>query len=153
MEIHNHDIKGIVARLDRFSQEIRASQSALTSELGSPDRERLDSYLAALKTYKAWVISQPKLDLPESAPQSYIVADSGPVGAEDVENEHLKDIMIMLGLTRIELIKSQSAELGSGLIGFDGNRFDKIIEKVEKFLTDYVDASTPLDLPESSPLV
>lgn len=151
MDIHNHDVVGFVNRLDRFMVELHKSASGGVSELSAADRARLDSYLSALEQYRDWVVAAPELDLPESHPQTYTVSDDAPVSVAELENEHVKDTMIMLGLARLELIKSQSALKGSGMIGFDQNRLTGIIDKIKLFLTNYVDSATPLDLPESSP--
>jgi len=151
MELHNHDIVGFVNRLDRFAKELEKSASGTVSELSVADRARLDSYLASLEAYRDWVVGAPALDLPESHPTTYTVADVSGVDVNSLENEHVKDVLVMIGLTREELIKSQSAKKASGLISFDEGRLTAIINKIKLFLVDYVDQATPLDLPESSP--
>jgi len=151
MEVNNHDVVGFVNRLDRFARELEKSASGTVSELSGADRIRLDSYLASLEAYRNWVVAAPALDLPESHPTTYSVADNNGIDLGSLENEHLKDVLIMIGLTREELIKSQSAKKASGLISFDVGRLTAIIDKIKLFLTDYVDNATPLDLPESSP--
>ena len=149
--IFNHDIKGIINRLDRFAMELVSSQSSGVSQLGAPDRARLEQYLAALVAYKGWVVAAPGLDLPESHPTSYTVSDTIGVSFEDLENEHVKDVVRLMGLLRVEIVKSQSSSLASGMISFDASRFDGVVTKVKQFLVQYVDVATPLDLPESSP--
>lgn len=151
MNVQNHDIVNLVEKLDRFSREIKMSQSAHVSQLGGADRERLDSYLAALEYLVAWIAKMPALDLPESHPRGYEVSEVSAVVLDEVENEHIKVILRLFDLARYELIKSQSSRLASGLIGFDHKRFIASVDKVKAFLVEFVDMATPLDLPESSP--
>lgn len=151
MNVQNHDIVNLVEKLDRFSRELKMSQSAYVSQLGSADRERLDSYLAALEYLIAWIAKMPALDLPESHPRGYEIAEDSGVDLTGVENEHIKVILRLLDLARYEVIKSQSSRLASGLIGFDHKRFTASVDKIKAFLVEFVDMATPLDLPESSP--
>lgn len=149
--IRNHDIMGLVRRINRFLVEIRKAQSADISGMRQADLSRLKSYQVSLATYKAWVIAQPELDLPETHPEDYPIP---PAPESDLpENESIADIAIMLGKMRDELIASQSAQLATGLITHDATRFDAILAKINAFIADYVEPTTPLDLPESSPAV
>lgn len=149
--VFNHDICGLVNRIQRFLVEIAYSKSAGVSMYSSHDIVRLKKYLSALKGYKAWIIEQPQLDLPETHPRQY-ACDDDPV-MPLIESESVRDIVRMLEAVRDELKGSQSARMPSGLLPFDDTRFTAVVSKVELFLTNYVenDAAEPLDLPESSP--
>lgn len=149
--IRNHDIMGLVRRINRFLIEIGKSQSASISGMRQADLGRLKSYQVSLATYKAWIIAQPELDLPETHPEDYAIPDAPEVVAS--ESESIADIAIMLGKMRDELVASQSAQLATGLISHDATRFDAILAKINAFIADYVEPTTPLDLPESSPVV
>jgi len=147
--IKNHDIMGLVRRINRVIVEIANSQSAGTSGLREADLIRLKSYQAALKEYKAWVVGQPELDLPETHPTEHAVPAMPDIST--FESESLTDIVTMLGNQRDELLASQSAELATGLTTHDSTRFDMIHAKVDAFIEAYIETTIPLDLPESSP--
>ena len=147
--VQNHDIYGLVRRINRFIVELVKAASANVSEITGHDQRRLVSYLDALKAYKAWIVGQPVLDLPETHPQDYDVPPNPVVPT--LENESVADVVNLLCKLRDELIASQSARYASTMLSHDAVRFDAIIAKVESFLSDYVGTATPLDLPESSP--
>lgn len=147
--VNNHDIAGLQARINRFLEELHKSISSGVSQVNSFDQARVASYLEAIDTYHAWVIGQPQLDLPETSPRP-IELESNPV-ITDVENESVNDMVRILGIARDEIVNSQSARLGAGLIPFDSVRLTAVIAKVRAFLINYVATTTPLDLPESSP--
>jgi hypothetical protein len=149
MEVNNHDVAGIVRRVDRFVEELHKSQSSSVSQLKAADRVRLESYLLACESYQAWVVGEPELDLPESAPKAYSVPDA-PVLAE-VENESVNDLIRLMSLCREEILNSQSARQSAGLSKFDADRASALLAKCKSLLA-HVDSATPLDLPESSPM-
>ena len=146
--IQNHDVLGLTRRINRFVTELVKSVSSGVSEMTAHDLTRLRGYLSALRAYKAWVVSQPLLDMPETHPTDLPVPD--PPDMPAVENESVADIIVLMSRLRDELLASQSARYASTLIGFDATRFDAIVLKIEKFLDDFVTVATPLDLPESS---
>ena len=135
--------------MNRFLVEFIKAVSSETSEMNEFDQGRCASYLNAIDSYHAWVIAQPQLDLPETAPREYELET--PPATPAVENESINDIVRMLVVARDELVNSQSARNAAGLNPFDSGRLTAIITKVRAFLTDYIQTVTPLDLPESSP--
>lgn len=147
---YNHDIAGLQRRINRFIYEMIKSVSNAGSLLNQFDRERLITYLNSIRVYVAWIVSQPLLDLPETSPRE-IQLDPNPEW-DLVENEAIIDIVRMLELARDEVVNSQSARNASGLNKFDEARILAMVEKVDKFITNYIDQVTPLDLPESSPM-
>ncbi len=147
--VQNHDVFGLVRRINRFITELVKAASANASEFMDHDKDRLSTYLNALKAYKAWVVAQPVLDLPETHPQPYQLEENPAV--PPLENESVADVVNLLGKLRDEMISSQSARYASTMLTHDAKRFDAIVAKVELFMTEYVDVATPLDLPESSP--
>ena len=146
--VYNHDIAGLVRRLRRFKFEMHKSVSSNLTEVTEHDKARLISYLQAFKAYKAWMLSQPDLDLPESAPKGIEIEDY--VSLPMPENESVVDVLNLLHLIEVELVNSVSARRPSGLVIHDSNRIDALVLKLDKFVTDYL-PETPLDLPESSP--
>ena len=146
----NTDVVGLNERIRRFLMEVMKSASANSSQVKEADLSRLKSYLSSLRSYLDHVSREPELDLPETNPKVYTLK---PLPAlADIENESLADCCRLLELSREELVHSQSARLASGIIAFDKDRQVKIIEKAERFIKDYIEVVTPLDLPESSPM-
>lgn len=149
--IRNHDIMGLVRRINRFIKELAVSQSAGASALRIADLQRLKDYQASLAFYKTWVVSQPELDLPETHPDDMPVPEAP--SEVPAENESLKDVVVMYGKMRDELIASQSGQVSTGLSDPDAVRFDAIHTKLDKFITDYIEKTNPMDMPESTPTV
>lgn len=149
MEVLNHDVAGFHTRINRFIGEMIHSVSGSGSEVNKFDSDRLTRYLGAVRAYHTWVVSQPQLDLPETYPRAITLRADPTI--PDLENESVNDILRMLAITRDELVNSQSARDSAGIKTFDSSRLLAMVTKVEKFLTEYVDTQTPLDLPESSP--
>jgi len=151
MKVYNHDVSNLVRRMRRFKEEMVKSVSSGVSELVSHDYVRLNSYLAAIKFFKAWMVSQPVLDLPESSPEEIELGEMPE--AQMVDNDDLALIIKLFELVEYELVNSQSARRSTGLVSHDALRFDSYVEKIERFLADFVDNTNPLDLPESAPAV
>lgn len=150
-QIYNHDIVGLVSRIQRFMEELAKSSSSGVSLMNSFDQTRLASYLSAITTYQAWVMANPQVDFPET---NRMLWDVKPlVGVLSVENESIQDLLRMLHLCCVELLNCQSARVPSGLISFDAARLTSYITKASNFLTSYIQKADPLDLPESSPEV
>lgn len=146
--VYNHDIAGLVRRLRRFKFEMHKSVSSNLTEVTAHDKLRLISYLQAFKAYKAWMLSQPDLDLPESSPKGIELEEM--VLLPQPENESIVDILNLLNLIEIELVNGVSGRRPSGLVIHDSLRIDALVLKLDKFISDYL-PQTPLDLPESSP--
>ena len=147
--VNNHDIVGLYNRINDFMLELIKSVSSQGSQMNEFDQSGLGSYLDAVDSYHAWVIAQPQLDLPETAPTIYPLRTA--VETPLVENESINDLIRMMTAMRGELVNSQSARQAAGLIPFDSARLTAIVKKARTFLIDYIKPVTPLDLPESSP--
>lgn len=147
--VYNHDLVGIWNRVNRFTVELVNSVSANTSQVNTFDLDRLKSYLNNIRKYLSWITSQPLLDLPETTPRLYIL--EAPAAVPEMDNEEVADIVRMFELARDEVVNSQSARQGSGMVPFDVRRITAVIDKTEAFLSTYVEVVTPIDLPESSP--
>lgn len=145
----NTDVVGLNNRYIRFLVEVMKCASANSSQVKSADLQRLKTYLSALRSYLDHVSREPEMDLPETNPKSYTLEDLPALS--EIENESLADCCRLIELCREEMVNSQTARLASGIIHFDKERQDKIIEKAERFIKDYIEVVTPLDLPESSP--
>lgn len=147
--LYNHDIISMLARLQRYMKEMNLSVSSNLSELSVADRTRLESYIENIKKFKAWVIEQPELDLPESSPRAFTFEDADAV--VDIENLDITQIGRLLNVLMVEMASSQSARKPAGMTVHDSLRFDTIVTKIESFLADFIGEDDGLDLPESSP--
>lgn len=149
MIVNNLDVAGLVRRLRRFQMEIIKSASSSLAAVSVSDFTRAKSYLAALDTYINWVVAQPALDLPETAPKEIDLGEQEKF--EQVDNEALLDLINLYEAAEVEIANSQSARMATGLINHDEKRIRAIIAKMNAFLDGYVKSILPLDLPESSP--
>ena len=150
-QTYNHDVVGMYYRINRFIEEAQKSQSSSVSLTNAFDVTRLSTYLDSIDRYHAWVMAQPQLDLPETTPRLYQL-DAGPDVGVTLESDDLDDIVRMLVLTRDELVNSQSSRNGSGMQSHDSVRLTAIVAKCRAFIESYVKPTTPLDLPESTPM-
>lgn len=148
--IFNHDLVGLWRRINRFIEELMGSVSANGSELMTADKGRLHSYIKAIESYHVWVAGQPQLDLPETHPRSHPLPPAPEI--TEVENESIIDLVNLLVIARDEMASSQSARDAAGIKSFDSVRLTAITSKAKRFLVQYVEEATPLDLPESSPM-
>jgi len=148
---HNQDIAGLAERIDEIVFEVAKSQSAGLTDMRPFDRTRIGEYVALLNRYADWVVSAPDVDLPETHPREhpikYISADVD----DDLENKSLRDLVRYLRALITELTNSQSAKQANGMTTHDKRRFDLVMAKVAAFLSDYVDNTQPVDMPESAP--
>lgn len=149
IKLYNDDVAGLVRRINKFIVELRDSQSGVTDDFGEHDQTRLKSYIVALRTYIAWVEGQPVLDLPKTHPTAVVVPEAPVIG--EVINLNVIDLIRLLERGRDELIiGSDSSQRSSGFNAHDSARVKAILEKTEKYLTEYIEKITPLDSPETS---
>lgn len=145
---YNSDIFSLARRLNRFIEELVKSQSSGVSQTMPFDVTRVKSYLDSIEAFAAWVVAQPLLDLPETGPQKMELPTAPDL--PPLENESVYDIVVLLDILRDELTNSQSSRLSSNLIKYDFLRFKDTVQKIRNLIS-YIEASEPLDLPESSP--
>lgn len=150
MKVYNMDVAGIIRRLRRFRFETVKAVSSSLASVSEADFTRAKSYLEALTTYLNWIVAQPQLDLPESSPREIDLGE--PEALTLPENEALVDLMNLYDVFEVEIGHSQSARQSTGIISHDEVRIRALIEKMNRFLDDYVAEVLPLDLPESAPL-
>lgn len=147
----NQDVAGLAERVDEVVYEVAKSQSANLTDMRPFDRIRISEYNAMLNSYAAWVVDAPDIDLPETHPREYPIKYISEGVDADVENKALRDLIRMYRAVITELTNSQSARAANGLTVHDKRRFDLVMEKISKFLNDYVDSTQPIDMPESAP--
>ena len=147
-EANNYDIIGGVERFDKVIGEIAQSESADGGAQSSFDRVRIDSYNAVLRSYMATVAAQTGLvDLPHTYPTPYPIKYWSNTLDVEVRNPASRNLLIMYTQGMEQLSKSASAGHSNGITPHDYQRFVQIMDKIEAFLTDYVDQVTPVDMP------
>lgn len=147
----NMDVAGLVERTDEVIFELAHCQSANMTDIKTFDRVRIDEYNAMLNRYADWVTSAPDVDMPETHPRLYAIKFISEDINVEVENKALRDLIRFYRGIINEMVRGQSSGAANGLTTHDKRRFDLIMEKIQKFLVDYVDNTQPLDMPESSP--
>ena len=149
MEISNADIAGLQHRIVIFRNELDKSVSSTIAAFREPDRIRLRSYIAALDSYKEWVMSQDPIDAPHWHVRAIQLKELPP--PVETENASLLDVVRMLELMSVELTNSQSKDLPAGMTVHDSTRFDQNLNRLSAFLEEYLESETqPLDLPEAA---
>lgn len=149
----NLDVAGLSQRISRFMDEALKCQSSNTASMNSHDMKRLRDYLQACVNYKGWVTASTEpLDTPEFHPTELATSCAALPKIDSIENESVKDWCRLMYVCHYELVNSQSSRSSSGLISHDAERFDSYIERCDRFLTDYVETTLPLDLPETVPM-
>ena len=146
---YNTDIHSIVRRYNRMIVEALKSQSSGISYTLPFDVTRMRSYIAAMRAYQAFIVSQPLLDCPETGPTELPLPPNPDLPL--IENESAYDVMQLIEIARDEIANSQSSRMPTNLIKFDYDRQTSYLDKIGNLL-DYVGTSEPLDLPESSPM-
>jgi len=147
----NLDVVGLISRSRRFKKEWQLSASANGSYLNTADANRLRSYLDSLLAYIKFFQAEPELDVPEYHGAREF--DLGSVGESiPVESESVNDLMKLWDMFEIELASCQSSRRSFRLISHDEKRTIDILDRMRRFLEDYMVQVLPLDLPESSPM-
>jgi hypothetical protein len=147
--IYNLDCTYLADKIARYAEEVQKSVSSSVAFVNEFDMARLMNYLTDLDAAVAYIIAQPQIDLPESHPMMQpIQAFPAMTNMESDEWDH---VVRLLRAGYIELVNSQSARLGAGLMPFDAKRITALVAKCRAWLTDYVAARMPMDLPETSP--
>lgn len=147
---YNTDVHSIVRRYNRMIVELVKAQSSGVSFTNPFDVARLTSYVQSMSNYQAFITSQPLLDCPETGPTE-MPLPVNPV-VPTIENESLADAIALIEIARDEIANSQSGRMPTNLMAFDYERQQAYLAKIMKLL-DYIAASEPLDLPESSPMM
>lgn len=147
--VYNLDVTYINDKLCRYAGEVIKCVSANLAFVNEFDMERMLKYLGDVDTAILYVTSQPQLDMPESHPTLHPIEAFPEV--PDMESDELDHVARILKTTRTELVNSQSARMGAGLLPFDSRRVTALVAKSRQWLMEYVGVRLPMDLPETSP--
>ncbi len=147
--IHNMDIVTLYNMSNRTILEIQKSSSESATSFHPQDITRIKSYSEAMKTFKEWVVTQPRQDHPETHPD-LIPLESSQEYLKG-ENDAFNQLQRMVIAARNELIMSASANYTTWIETHDGERFDEYMQKYDSLVEDYIEKIQPIDTPESSP--
>jgi hypothetical protein len=147
--VYNLDVTYLADKIARYAGEVQHSVSSNVAHVNVFDMERLQNYLTDIDFAISYITSQPQLDLPESHPMLNAIQPFPDM--RDMESDEFDHVVRLLRSGYIELVNSQSARLGAGLMGFDARRVTALVAKTRAWLNDYVSKRSPMDLPETSP--
>ena len=147
--VYNLDVTYLADKLARYAAEVQMSVSSNVAFVNEFDMARLQNYLTDIDRAVAYVLAQPQLDLPESHPMMHAIQPFPEM--RDLESDEWDHVVRLLRAGYIELVNSQSARLGAGLMPFDSSRVSALVAKTRQWLNDYVTQRSPMDLPETSP--
>ncbi len=158
-EMENSDLAGLIEKIDEAIYETLLSQSSGLTQWRTADRERITSYLDRCERYFNWMISEPETDSPQTHPMVYPIeylsnraeTPDGKRLVQAPENKGLRDCVRLMRVWMAEMSKSGSRRSPNGLAEPDQGRFGSHLTKIRSFLTNYIDETLPVDLPESNP--
>lgn len=145
----NLDVVYVNDKLSRYATEAIKCVSSSLAAVNEFDQARLNQYFDSVDAAIAYITAQPQLDMPESHPIPHPIEPFPFV--PNMESDEMDHLVRLLKAARTELINSQSARMGAGLLPFDSARVKALVGKARNFLGQYVAKQTPQDLPESSP--
>ena len=147
--IYNLDATYLADKIARYAGEVQMSVSSNVAFVNEFDMARLQQYLTDIDRAVSYINDQPQLDLPESHPMVHQIQPFPTM--RDMESDEWDHVVRLLRSGYIELVNSQSARLGAGLMPFDSRRITALVAKCRQWLNDYVAERSPMDLPETSP--
>lgn len=147
--IYNLDVTYLADKLARYTGEVQMSVSSNVAFVNEFDMARLQQYLTDIDSAVSYVLNQPQLDMPESHPMLHVIQPFPAM--RDMESDEWDHVVRLLRAGYIEIVNSQSARLGAGLMPFDARRITALVAKTRQWLDDYVSKRSPMDLPETSP--
>ena len=153
LSTQNLDIHAMSLEIDKIIYELNRSQSAGVTAWSQHDLTRLAAYQADLKARHDWMISQPgsPMDAPATHPHTMAVHvfTDGELAAMD--NTDINVLIQHYAVMKIELVKSQSSRLMSGLLSHDSRRWTEIWNRINAYIAQVISPSSPRDMPESTP--
>jgi len=147
--IRNNDLVGAVERIDICVAELAKSESADSGGSQIFDRSRIDMYNSQIDEYMDYVVAQTgKVDLPMTYPTYYDIDYISNGLDVNITNKAMRDLLRLYLQMMEQLSKSGSAGWSNGIQEHDYNRYVMIRDKIQSFLTNYIDQVTPVDMPE-----
>lgn len=147
--VYNLDATYLADKIARYAGEVQMCVSSNVAFTNEFDMARLQQYLTDIDRAISYINNQPQLDLPESHPMLHPIQPFPDM--RDMESDEWDHVVRLLRSGYIELVNSQSARLGAGLMPFDSRRITSLVAKCRQWLNEYVSERSPMDLPETSP--
>ena len=145
----NNDLVGLVERHDLVIAELARSESADSGGAQGFDRTRITAWNAQLRKNMEWIHGQNgRVDLPHTYPTYYSIQYISNTLEVSVKSKGVRDLIRLYMQAMEQVSKSQSMGWSNGVDEHDYNRWILIMDKIDAFLTDYVDEVTPIDMPE-----
>ena len=149
--VRNPDIVGAVERADKYAYDMCRFESASINEITEFDQTRILSYNNALRVYITTLNEAPPTDNPHSYPGMYnIYYLTQDFDFDSVKNKAIRDIVRQYVNLWVNLSRSESADKSNGYLVFDFTRAMTHLDRIDYYISSYIDQALPLDLPESS---
>lgn len=150
VDVRNLHVRSLIERADASIVNILKCESCNSQTLRPADATRFKSYVSELRRWRAFVISEPFLDLPKSHPNVLVLDYVGQDESRHVQNRSCRDLAALFEAVIVELAESESAMLASGLQKFDDDRIVALMDQMDH-LIEFMENDEPYDKPESSP--
>ncbi len=146
----NQDIYSLDNMIIRYLLEMMTSVSSEVQVIQTPDRTRIDSYIASLDQFRNWMVNASPTDYPATYKLYYCLSQKpAPIY---IASAPIRDLVNQLIVMEGELVMSQSSRLSSGILPQDDQRFISYLERMRAYLTTYHDAAAPNDHPRTTEL-
>jgi hypothetical protein len=150
IKTNNHDVAGLVRRLDRALVEVTKSQSTAISGSLPFDVTRLRSFIFSARSYISWASGEPFIDAPASTPVYIEVPCYGEV--LEMDNDSAWDTAVLLDTAIQELQAADSGRISNGFpVAADRVRIEALLTRIEQLVNNFMATVEPMDYPESSP--
>ena len=152
-EIRNFDVVGVVDRIDRVTYELATSESARLNEMMPDDVIRFQRMWNDVNVYITTINNLQRCDLPHAFPAMYsfgYVSKAADVDFESVKNAFVRDLCRLTTNAMIQWSRSESADASNKFLPADKDRWDRMFNRGNTMITDYIEQVKPGDHPESS---
>ncbi|MBL4769474.1 MAG: hypothetical protein JKY94_17510 [Rhodobacteraceae bacterium] len=145
--VYNINTASIVDNVATYIGELKAMASGDLPFLSLADAARVTSYFAAMQTELDYVNNFPSLDLSNRDPLA-ITLNPLPEQRE-FENQYLTFLDRLLRSYHTEASQAVSSRMASGIASPDYVRLNGIIAAANNYFSEYVEATNPVDSPET----
>ncbi len=146
----NQDIYSLDNMIIRYLIELMTSVSSEVQVIQTPDRTRIDAYIASLDQFRNWMVTSSPTDYPATYKLYYCLSQKpDPIY---IASAPIRDLVNQLIVMEGELVLSQSSRLSSGILPQDDVRFQSYLARMTAYLTSYHDQAAPNDHPRTTEL-
>lgn len=147
----NISLYGLVPYLHSYILEMCKCNSTRTTDWKSNDLARCKKFMRDFTILKDFYISLPEQDFVHTGSDDLPLPDVPDVPAMTSKGCHI--LCKMMQALYIEILWSTSTRQDSGIAGPDQIRITNMVKNIEKFIKQFVEATDPMDLPRSTPLL